>query len=487
MANILISSFGNGSRDPNTTEWGYRDTIYFDVATNRQTKTPKHLIMPAMQELFKIDKVLLIGTVGSDWSMLYKEVMAGRSGFKPVSKQRDGAYYRRLKEYYDRSKSERISVKEMKDALKILKTEMGEAYSDFCVLEYGITQEEQMYNMNELMKSVDACVRDGDAVFFDISHSFRSLPFYALLVSRILKQIKNNVTIEMIPYAMFEAKGLFQDRTPLVDMSQLVDMVDLASAVDEYKNFGTAYQLIRLLENDTYFTRELATELGGNTTDALRLLGTSVSANNIADFQNAVKKIVEILNSPQSLINHSDKLIVFKMLFSSIAEDFGAYKDDAVALQFAFSRWHYRHGRFLHSVILLYEAIVSMVAEMLDQKNLKSIRKTTNHTLYTSWSPGDNYVPFDAEASETLKRFFDAYHNIRKIRNSSAHVHTLSQLDMDNYKKYSERMQDIYDETTKNVKLAEELKKEIRRRQHFVDQTNNNTINTVKNLEYLGE
>ena len=421
MGNILITSFGNGSFDKETKRYDYSIASYFDVASGR-TAGQQRLIIPAMHELYQIDKTILIGTAGSNWPLLYKEVMAKRSGFVPKSRVRNEEYYKRLNEYHRRSQTERININEMQDVLAELQEELGDAYPTICLLEYGITPEEQWYNYSALVKATLANIVDGDAIFFDITHAFRTLPMYALLVLKFIQQQRKDVAVEMISYGMFDAKALYEGKTPLTDVSPIAEMVEWISSLIEYNTTGTAYQLLALLEKDTLISSQIREELRGSAT-ALRMLGEAVAANDIAAFGDLVREITHIENNPHSLVNISDNLGAVRLIFSGISGHFANGCEDNVALHFLVAAWHMKYGRNMQAAITLGGAILLWLENALSRHGIdtgfgsEAKRNSFIMEVIGSFNKKVNPIQEKKSFSEFNQNFFAA----REIRNAFAH------------------------------------------------------------------
>ena len=73
MSNILLTSIGTGKYDVKTKEIKYSDARYA-VNEDRANVVESTYIYDAMIELKKIDKIIFIGTTGSDWYALYENL-----------------------------------------------------------------------------------------------------------------------------------------------------------------------------------------------------------------------------------------------------------------------------------------------------------------------------------------------------------------------------------------------------------------------------
>ena len=102
-----------------------------------------------------------------------------------------------------------------------------------------------------ILNSLADSLKDGDRIIFDISHAFRSLPFYELLAINLAKSIlKRDIRIEFVSYGMLEASSLYGGRTPIVDMTQLIELLDWTRAIDEYNRKGSFDLLTDLLKGN---------------------------------------------------------------------------------------------------------------------------------------------------------------------------------------------------------------------------------------------
>lgn len=88
-------------------------------------------------------------------------------------------------------------------------------------------------------------VEDGDTVIFDITHGFRSIPFFVFQAIAFLKSARRGVTIARVLYGEFaqgDAPG------PVIDLTDLVPLLDWMSATDQFIELGNSRPLVAELE-----------------------------------------------------------------------------------------------------------------------------------------------------------------------------------------------------------------------------------------------
>jgi len=137
----------------------------------------------------------------------------------------------------------------------------------------GRTDAEMWQIFNKLTGVID----DGDVVIFDITHGFRSIPFFVFLAVAFIKSVRD-VTIEAVYYGALE----LGPPAPVLDLSEFVDLLDWMNASEQFIEFGNAQLFADLLqqradqlpETDRLDARRLraAAEALEHTSLALRLL-----------------------------------------------------------------------------------------------------------------------------------------------------------------------------------------------------------------------
>ena len=88
-------------------------------------------------------------------------------------------------------------------------------------------------------------VDDGDTLIFDITHAFRSIPFFVMLALAFLKSAYENVTIERVLYGEFKKDGV----GPVIELTEFIKLLDWMSATDQFVGFGDSRALVRLVRD----------------------------------------------------------------------------------------------------------------------------------------------------------------------------------------------------------------------------------------------
>lgn len=99
--------------------------------------------------------------------------------------------------------------------------------------------------MWDIFARLVSVVEDGDTLIFDITHAFRSIPFFVMLALAFLKSAYENVTIERVLYGEFKKDGV----GPIIDLTEFIKLLDWMSATDQFVGFGDSRALVQLVRD----------------------------------------------------------------------------------------------------------------------------------------------------------------------------------------------------------------------------------------------
>lgn len=107
-----------------------------------------------------------------------------------------------------------------------------------------------------LFDAILQVIQEGDEIYFDITHSFRSIPLVALIVLNYARLIKK-ATIGKVVYGFFEQLGSPQEvdklapeerLAPLVDVTNMVTLLDWTNGVASFMRSGDTSFIQQLTE-----------------------------------------------------------------------------------------------------------------------------------------------------------------------------------------------------------------------------------------------
>lgn len=232
-------------------------------------------------------------------------------------------------------------------------------------------------------------LKEDDELYFDITHSFRSIPMLVMVLINYAKFLKN-INVKKIYYGAFEKLGASYEvrgmpiekrYAPILDITSFSELQDWTSAANDFVNFGNVNKLSKLAKNDI---SPLARQFKGKNETVKSLMKISkflpVFINNILTcrgkniikntegvlINNELKNIKENLISPLTPILNKveNKLFPFD-------------KNDNLINGFNAVSWCIDNNLIQQGFTILQENIISLVCEEVkigkDEKKNRNI------------------------------------------------------------------------------------------------------------------
>ena len=247
MAKILIAGLGKGIKEDEK----YRETNYSIEKGNNESIIYENesFITSALEKHFEIDKTIYIGTVGSMWDNLYSYYC------DKYNLKEDEDYTFELLEASSNatqdSEFSEINIKKFNDIF--------EGKARIILTKFGMNTNEIFENFNLIME-IGNMLNDGDEIYLDITHSFRSNAMWMFLViNYITNVLDKNVEVKMISYGMFEAKYKKEviengetkeiEISPVVNLKAFFDLMKWIKGANELKNYGNSYTILEMIDD----------------------------------------------------------------------------------------------------------------------------------------------------------------------------------------------------------------------------------------------
>ena len=324
MAKILISSLGTGNKK----DARYQTATY--KLDEKQYETS--FVADALFKHLKIDKLFLVGTNKSIWDEAYSAFGGENEEYRD--------------DLYIKQDERTITI----DTLKNF-TELLPDGSKSFIIKYGIDDDELWENFEKFLE-IAKYIEDGDELYLDITHSFRSLSLMSFVMTQFASSISDKkFKIKGVYYGMFEYSHDNKGVTPIVNIKILLEIQEWIKAIDAIKKYSDFDPLVRLLEDE-------GIENSVNNT-FIQLNNTIEMANIAALYQfikSAAKKIKTIKDSKNKII------ILLAPEVLKLVEELN--QDKLSDFQFVLAKWFYKNKNFAFSYIALYEAIISKSCEL---------------------------------------------------------------------------------------------------------------------------
>ena len=418
---VLIAGIGGGKNKETGT---YRVANY---KIENKVYEQRSFITSALEEHYGIDKTIFIGTTGSMWDNLY-EFYSNK-----YQKDYDENYHLDLMGIIDNA-----TMDTNIDSLNLSK--FNETFKDKIlgiVTKYGMNELEIFENFNLIIKLQDE-LEDGDEVYLDITHSFRSNAFWMFLVMNYLTDVEDkNITVKAITYGMLEAQK--DGIAPVVDLNAFYKILQWIKGANNFKNYGNSYLIEKNIENE-----KLSKKLK-NFSDALNM-------NYIASLRQSINSLKKLEDDIDNLEGPA-KLIIPKVIKDFM--DKFATEDKDYLFQAKLAKWHFEQKRYAMAYININEAIIGFIMDTLELPILTADKKRDENKLAKDWlnivisrhETNKTYPNFKTDKDNMeLYEYIKIFEHSRRVRNEIAHSiggKDSAVNDIDSLKKYCDKIVDL--------------------------------------------
>jgi len=370
MAKVLISSLGAG-REKGT----YSKAKYKFDEDNRIYETS--FVADAIVKHHNIDKLFLVGTKKSSWDEAYITLADGQ----------DDSYYESLN---SKQSSMGVDLEDLKQFDKEINY-----ISSSKIIDYGIDSDELWGNFEKFLEIANG-LDDGDELYLDITHSFRSLSLMSFVMTQFASSISDkNFSIKAVYYGMNEYSNENNGITPVVNIGIFLEIQEWIKAIDAIKNYSDFNPLIKLLDENKIEKEVQNTFIN---------LNNNISLANIASIRQFIKTASKKIRTIENSENKIVKLLAPEIL--NLVDDLDKERDSD--FQYNLAKWFNLNNNYVLSYIALYEAIITKSCELskydIENHNLREDAKK---------SIGDDKYG---------KYFYTKYDDsISQIRNSIVH------------------------------------------------------------------
>jgi len=219
-------------------------------------------------------------------------------------------------------------------------------------------------------------VRQGDTLWLDITHGFRSLPMLALVLANYLKVVRQ-IHVRAIFYGAFESLGTNQEvialglaaRTvPVLNLVAFDTLLDWTAGADAFITFGVSKRIENTINAEI---RDVLSETSGQDPRGKSLRNFSRSLHNIPPLFETVrgKEIAEgkafksVIDSIEELKNQPHDYRALEPLLEKIRQKAKPFARNDSRNFFTAVEWCLEHGMIQQGITFLQEGIISMILD----------------------------------------------------------------------------------------------------------------------------
>ena len=435
MSRVLIAGIGGGKNKETGT---YRVANY---KIEDKVYEKRSFITSALEEHYETDKTIFIGTTGSMWDNLY-EYYCNR-----YDKEYDENYHLELMGVIDNATMDT-------DIYSLNIAKFNETFKNkilAIVTKYGMNELEIFENFNLIIQLQNE-LKDGDEVYLDITHSFRSNAFWMFLVMNYLTDVEDKkITVKAITYGMLEAQK--EGVAPVVDLNAFYKILQWIKGANNFKNYGNSYLIEQNIENE-----KLSKKLR-NFSDALNM-------NYIASLRQSINSLKKLEEDIKSLEGPA-KLIIPKVI-KDFMDRFATEEKDYL-FQAELAKWHFEQKRYAMAYININESIIGFIMDALDLPLLTGDKKKDENKLAKDWlnmiisrhEANKIYPNFKVDKdNQELHEYIKIFEHSRRVRNEIAHSiggKDSAVNDINSLKNYCEKIIDLLKNRDFIIRKDEEL------------------------------
>ena len=240
MSHTFVTFLGRGQQDRDTGEWVYREATYeFPAASGKpkpQEKTTEFFGL-ALAEYIKPDRVVILGTSGSQWGVLVNKLAS------------EGELEDERIELLDAEKNQTVNDEMLEVFNEVMQRTVkpNKATVVPLLIPFGKNQQEQY----EILGIIAKNVLDG-SVSLDLTHGFRHLGMIGFLSAFMLTRI-GNLKVRNLWYGaldMTPREGCKKGITPVLKLNGLDRVRSWLNALNRFYASGDYGVFVNLLIND---------------------------------------------------------------------------------------------------------------------------------------------------------------------------------------------------------------------------------------------
>jgi CRISPR-associated Csx2 family protein len=378
MAKTLISFLGTGSVDEKSKKERreYR-TVKYEIDDKIYEES---FVTKVLDTHYNIDKILYIGTLRSMWEEVYRTYIG-----------EEGEFADNYLELHDVVPQFNKDSKVLEHENKILKHFAHQKKIIPILIQYGLNKEELDFNIQQVLK-IEELINDGDEVYLDITHSFRSLPLLIMNVLNYLKDVsKKEFEIKGISYGMLDIMRENDGIAPIIQLDAISELHESIKATNTFTEKADGFQLAKILAPKN---KELS--------KLIKNFSTALSLN----YSHEIKKQYEhILKFDFSKLDSTERLIAEKA-FQDFKNSFDTSKKNSL-FQLDLAKWYFSKRMFGVSYLTLTESIITYAAEKInfDKSSDEDVRNQAKRELF-----------------RIDKELYKLFKSVNKIRNNVAHM-----------------------------------------------------------------
>lgn len=440
MGKVLISFLGTGRPNMTNGDRPMRDYRPANYQVDDKIYEKISFMSAALAKHYKVDKLLMVGTVHSMWEEAYRWFYDQNNKTTIEDNAETYDIYCEIGSHCEKADhNTELYIPHQEEIEKVLGGD-----SKVILIKYGITSEEINENITRIL-GLQEYLSNGDELIVDITHSFRSLPIFIMNLLIYLKNVSSkNITISHIHYGMIEANSEFGNVAPVVDLKAMMEVQEWITGAYAFKQFGNAYKISGLLKN------------GQTDKDAAPILFDFSQAMNL-NYLYSMQRFTQRLAGIKDKDYKSDLAqLIISPVVRSFVDTFHVkhYECPQARFQLKLADWQFKHKKFAQAYLTSNDAMISYVCEINNMSwDDFCVREAAKKALAGKCAKDeDEKCIMDSFSFPPTNEMRKWYKNHNRCRNGIAHT---TKVELNNWELFPNEIIKMLD------KDIEELKKMI--------------------------
>ena len=246
-------------------------------------------------------------------------------------------------------------------------------YVDTAVIEEGFSEEE----IWRIFEVVYEKLQEGDEIYFDVTHAFRSIPMFSTVLFSYSSFMKGT-TLKQVLYGAFEKLGpaykvrempLKNREAPVIDLSSIIQLQELTQVASKFSEYGKIGEIGAAFSNI------------GNKKLTMVVANLSKNSNNLEDYiitnrEQQIREgkfVSEIQNNINSALKDKNVTVPQKELLLALRKKVSTFKQDGgIDNVIAAINWATQYDLIQQAYTMSEELIISICAQKYIEKSIYS-------------------------------------------------------------------------------------------------------------------
>ncbi len=225
-----------------------------------------------------------------------------------------------------------------------------------------------------IFNTVYSKLEDGDEIYFDVTHAFRSIPLFSTILFDFARFIKN-ATVKAVYYGAFEKLGpayvvremeLKNRIAPIIDLTHLIKLQNLTQVANGFVEYGKIGKIGSIL-NSSDFSKKMAQTVS-RLKQVIEKLDGYILTNRLKDIKEA--KFVREINEYISQLLKSNELKKAETeILKKLQSRLSVFSENSEKNILSAIEWAYEHEMIAQTYTLAQEYIITLVCNKYSENN----------------------------------------------------------------------------------------------------------------------